>query len=46
MLARYRHIRMEAKRKALEAIVKKPEAAPQVPEPAKEEKPARPQPLQ
>ena len=29
MLARYSHIRMDAKRKALEAIVKKPEPAPQ-----------------
>jgi hypothetical protein len=39
MLARYSHIRMEAKRKALEAIVKKPERTPLDPEPATEEKP-------
>jgi hypothetical protein len=30
---------MDAKRKALEAIVKKPERVPQKPEPATEEKP-------
>jgi len=35
MLARYSHIRMDAKRKALEAIVKKPEPAPQDPQPAR-----------
>ena len=47
MLARYSHIRMDAKRKALEAIVKKPEPAPQVPEPATEEKPTtKAQPIQ
>jgi hypothetical protein len=35
-----RYIRMEAKRKALEAIVNKPEPAPQVPKP--EQKPSKP----
>ena len=45
MLARYSHIRMNAKRKALEAIVKKPEPAPQTPQPTKEEKPAKAQPI-
>ena len=35
MLARYSHIPMEAKCKALEAIVPRPAPAPQVPEPAK-----------
>jgi hypothetical protein len=29
MLARYSHIRMEAKRKALEGIIKRPVAAPE-----------------
>ena len=43
MLARYSHIRMDAKRKALEAIVKKHEPAPQ---PTQEEKPTQPQPIQ
>jgi integrase len=33
MLARYSHIRMEAKRKALESIVSKPAPAPQAPQP-------------
>ncbi len=47
MLARYSHIRMDAKRKALEAIVRKPEPAPQVPDPVNEEKPAaKAQPIQ
>ena len=31
MLARYSHIRMEAKRKTLESIVSKPAPAPQAP---------------
>jgi integrase len=43
MLARYSHIRMDAKRKALEGIVKKPEPASQ---PTPEEKPTQPQPIQ
>jgi hypothetical protein len=46
MLARYSHIRMAAKRKALEGIVAMPEPAPQVPQPAEEEKPAKVQPVQ
>jgi hypothetical protein len=47
MLARYSHIRMDAKRKALEAIVKNPEPAPQgQPQPTPEQKPAKPQPIQ
>ena len=39
MLARYSHIRMEAKRKALEAIVTKPTPAPQAPEPFRNRNP-------
>jgi integrase len=46
MLARYSHIRMEAKRKALEGIVSKPAPAPQAPQPTEEEKPAKVQPVQ
>jgi len=47
MLARYSHIRMDAKRKALEAIVKKPEPARQEqPQLTLEEKPTKPQPIQ
>jgi hypothetical protein len=48
MLARHSHIRMEAKRKALEGIVSKPAPAPQAPQPTEEEKPAKPtiQPIQ
>jgi hypothetical protein len=46
MLARYSHIRMEAKRSALEAIVSKPQPAPQAPQPRDEEKPASVQPIQ
>ena len=47
MLARYSHIRMEAKRKALEGIVSKPAPAPQAPQPAQEEKPSpKAQPIQ
>jgi hypothetical protein len=38
MLARYSHIRMEAKRKALEAIVNKPAPAPQAPQPTEDQK--------
>ena len=34
MLARYSHIRMEAKRKALEGIVSKPAPAPKEPQPS------------
>jgi hypothetical protein len=37
-----RLVRMEAKRKALEAIVRKPEPVPQVPEPANTPTKARP----
>jgi hypothetical protein len=37
MLARYSHIRMEAKRKALEGIVSKPAPAPQAPSRATED---------
>jgi hypothetical protein len=40
MLARYSHIRMEAKRKALEGIVTKPEPSPQAPQATEEQKPA------
>src|ERR1019366_6539522 len=40
MLARYSHIRTEAKRKALEGIVSKPAPAPQAPQPTEEQKPA------
>jgi hypothetical protein len=40
MLARYSHIRMEAKRKALESIVSKPAPAPQAQQPPEEQKPA------
>jgi hypothetical protein len=47
MLAPYSHIRMEAKRKALEAIVSRPAPAPQEhPKPAQEEKTTKPQPIQ
>ena len=48
MLARYRHVRMKAKRKGLEDIVSKPAPAPQAPQPTGEEKPAKPtvQPVQ
>ena len=46
MLARYSHIRMEAKRKALEPIVSKPAPAPQDPPAHREEKPAKPPPIQ
>ena len=46
MLARYSHIRMEAKRKALEAIVSKPAPAPKDPQPIQEETPAKAQPIQ
>jgi integrase len=46
MLARYSHIRMEAKRKALESIVSKPAPVPQAPQPTGEEKPAKAQPIQ
>ena len=45
MLARYSHIRMEAKRKALEAIVKKPAVLQAQQSPA-EEKPAKAPPVQ
>ena len=40
MLARYSHIRMEAKRKALESIVSKPAPAPQAKQPTEEHKAA------
>ena len=46
MLARYSHICMEAKRKALEAIVSKAAPAPQAPQPTDEGKPAKAQPIQ
>ena len=47
MLARYSHIRMEAKRKALESIVSKPAPAPQaLQRPAHEKTPAKAQPVQ
>jgi hypothetical protein len=48
MLARYSHIRMEAKRAALEGIVSKPAPATKAPQPTEEEKPAKPavQPIQ
>src|ERR1035437_6441011 len=39
MLSRYSHIRMEAKRKALEEIVSKPAPAQQAPQPTAEQKP-------
>ena len=42
MLARYSRIRMDAKRKALESIVSKPEPAPQAPQPTEEQKTAPP----
>jgi hypothetical protein len=47
MLSRYSHIRMEAKRKALESIVSKPEPVNQAPQ-SQEERPvnAQPQPIQ
>jgi hypothetical protein len=44
MLAGYSHVRMEAKRKALESIVSRPAPAPQAPQPAEEENPAAPAP--
>jgi integrase len=40
MLSRYSHIRMEAKRKALESIVSKPASAQQATQPTEEQKPA------
>jgi integrase len=40
MLARSGHIRMEAKRKALESIVSKPAPAPQAPQPTGDQNPA------
>jgi hypothetical protein len=48
MLARYSHIRMEAKRKALEGIVSKPAPAQQAQQPPAGEKPTKPaaQPIQ
>jgi hypothetical protein len=46
MLARYSHIRMEAKRKALEGIVSKPEPAPLAPQPTEEQKAAKVRPVQ
>lgn len=46
MLARYSHIRMEAKRKALEGIVSKPAPAPQAPQPTEEQKPVKALPVQ
>ena len=46
MLARYSHIRMEAKRKALEGIVSKPAPAQQAPQPTEEEKPVIERPVQ
>jgi integrase len=46
MPARYSHIRMEAKRKALESIVSKPAPVPQAPQPTGEEKQAKAQPIQ
>jgi hypothetical protein len=36
MLARYSHIRIEAKREALEAIVTRPAPAPQAPQPTQQ----------
>ena len=42
VLARYSHIRMEAKRKALEAIVSKPAPAQQAQQPTEEQKPSGP----
>ena len=41
MLARYSHIRMEAKRKALEGIVNKPAAPQQGQQPPAEENPGK-----
>jgi hypothetical protein len=46
MLARYSHIRMDAKREALEAIVSKPVPASQDPQPTQEETPTKVQPIQ
>jgi len=46
MLARYTHVRMEAKGIALEGIARKPEPAPQAPRPTEEEKPTKAQPVQ
>ena len=43
MLARYSHIRMEAKRKALEAIVKQPAPAPKDSQPTQNEDSAAPE---
>jgi len=40
MPARYSHIRMEAKRKALESIVSKPAPAPGAAQPTEEQRPA------
>ena len=45
MLARYSHIRMEAKRKALEGIVSKPAPVPQA-QPTEEQKPVKALPVQ
>jgi hypothetical protein len=39
MLSRYSHIRMDGKRKALEAIVNKPAPAPQAEQPTDEQHP-------
>jgi hypothetical protein len=39
MLSRYSHIRMEAKRKALESIVSKPASTTQTTQPTEEQKP-------
>ena len=46
MLARYSHIRMDAKRAALEAIVRKPAPVQLAQQPTQEEKPAKAQPVQ
>jgi len=46
VLARYSHIRMAAKRKALEGIVSKPAPAAQAAQPTKEQKTAKTQPVQ
>jgi hypothetical protein len=40
MLARYSHIRMDAKRKALESIVSNPVPKPPAPQPTEEQGPA------
>jgi hypothetical protein len=40
MLARYSHIRMEAKRKALESIVSKPTSTTQALQPTEDQNPA------